>query len=344
VRKFDLEGIAASYDIVSVAERLGLNPRMTGRVPMCRCPIHDEKTPSMALFRQIKSKPRGGYKCYGCGAYGNVIDLVMVVLGCPLPEAVSWLTGQAIEPRREEPKRLLRDVTKAAQGYAKLIEQPQGEKARAYLESRGISERTRYMYGLGLSYEDASMFSARLTIPYVDRMFHLEDTPDVPVRNVKYRLLEPRGDEPKYLATPGATPELYLARDALTCLEFNATEEGDSNFKETFVVVEGEINALSIREADPHLPVVGIGGAQNFTRALFADFAGSRAVVITDGDTAGETGRAEIHALFSEWGIVGLDLRIPDGDANTALLDYGKEALYEMILVASQQTPRRRKI
>ena len=35
---------------------------------MCRCPFHDDKTPSMKADRR--------FHCFGCGADGDVIDFV----------------------------------------------------------------------------------------------------------------------------------------------------------------------------------------------------------------------------------------------------------------------------
>lgn len=39
---------------------------------LMKCPFHDEKTPSFAIFPNSNS-----FCCYGCGQSGNVIDLVV---------------------------------------------------------------------------------------------------------------------------------------------------------------------------------------------------------------------------------------------------------------------------
>lgn len=43
----------------------GLNPLRNG---MCRCPFHDDRTPSMKLYDDH-------FYCFGCGASGDVVDL-----------------------------------------------------------------------------------------------------------------------------------------------------------------------------------------------------------------------------------------------------------------------------
>ena len=50
------------------------------------CPFHDEKTPSFNV------NPRMGiYKCFGCGAGGNVFQFLMQHEGMTFPEALSRL-------------------------------------------------------------------------------------------------------------------------------------------------------------------------------------------------------------------------------------------------------------
>jgi len=52
----------------------GLELRQRGNRWVARCPFHEERTPSFVLF------PDGGIKCFGCGWYGDVINLVSKAL------------------------------------------------------------------------------------------------------------------------------------------------------------------------------------------------------------------------------------------------------------------------
>ena len=62
---------ARSADIVAVAESFGID--VNSRNKAC-CPFHDERTPSFTL-----NPDKGLYKCFGCGAGGDVIKLIRVV-------------------------------------------------------------------------------------------------------------------------------------------------------------------------------------------------------------------------------------------------------------------------
>ena len=67
-------------------KRMGLDPDRSG---FCRCPFHSEKTASMKLYTAD-----GGYHCYGCGASGDVIGLVMRYWGISFRQALIRLDSE----------------------------------------------------------------------------------------------------------------------------------------------------------------------------------------------------------------------------------------------------------
>lgn len=50
------------------------------------CPFHNEKTPSFSI-----SPTKGIYKCFGCGASGNVVKFLMDYEKLSYPDAIRWL-------------------------------------------------------------------------------------------------------------------------------------------------------------------------------------------------------------------------------------------------------------
>ncbi len=61
--------------------RLVGNPNISRKIKI-RCPIHNDRTPSMTLY------PNGSWHCFGCGAHGhNAIDFCMA-LGSTFQEAL----------------------------------------------------------------------------------------------------------------------------------------------------------------------------------------------------------------------------------------------------------------
>ena len=75
-----LETVKQSVTTRQAAERYGIRVERNG---MCRCPFHDDSTPSMKLDRR--------YYCVGCGATGDVIDFVSQLRGIGSKEAAILL-------------------------------------------------------------------------------------------------------------------------------------------------------------------------------------------------------------------------------------------------------------
>jgi len=74
------EAVKQSVTTRQAAERYGIRVERNG---MCRCPFHDDSTPSMKLDRR--------YYCFGCGATGDVIDFVSWLRGIGSKEAAILL-------------------------------------------------------------------------------------------------------------------------------------------------------------------------------------------------------------------------------------------------------------
>ena len=71
--------------IIGVAERLGLRVKRWRSI----CCFHDDHSPSM--YFNVK---RNTYRCFSCGAHGNVIDLAMHMLGKNFADTCQWLANE----------------------------------------------------------------------------------------------------------------------------------------------------------------------------------------------------------------------------------------------------------
>ena len=91
MNKIDLDEIRAT-PIEEVAENLGI-----GIVRhMALCPFHNDKHPS--LHFDLK---KNRYKCFACGASGNVIDLVMRYNNVGFMEAINWIGNKDVNTAKD---------------------------------------------------------------------------------------------------------------------------------------------------------------------------------------------------------------------------------------------------
>jgi DNA primase len=120
------------------------------------CPFHSEKTPSFTVHAG-----KGIFKCFGCGAGGDVLGFVMRIEGCAYPEAIrivaekSGIPLPAVEETEDYKKleqdreMILRLNEWAANYFEAMLNEAEGQSAREYIASRGIADETRKLFRLG---------------------------------------------------------------------------------------------------------------------------------------------------------------------------------------------------
>jgi len=96
----DLTSLKLSVSLTQLIEQqLGPSDR-AGKWP---CPFHEERTPSFGVFTDQTGAER--YKCFGCGATGDVFDwLESTGQARSLSEAVQLLDGKPGQPIKLSPE------------------------------------------------------------------------------------------------------------------------------------------------------------------------------------------------------------------------------------------------
>jgi DNA primase len=143
--------IKAASDIVAVVGAyLSLHP--AGKTYKALCPFHNDTRPSMDV-----DPARQRYKCWSCGASGDVFAFVQHAEKVGFREARQILAARAgiklddqQSPQDQARTRLLGVMRWAAEQYQRcLLDDPLGEPARKYLGGRKLSGKTVRDFGLG---------------------------------------------------------------------------------------------------------------------------------------------------------------------------------------------------
>ena len=160
MEKYELQKLR-ELPIEAVAERLGLHVVRH----KCLCPFHDDHHPSMLLGRNNK------YRCFVCGAHGDVIELVMRHLKKSFPDACRWLADESNVVLTEyQPTETVCEVKPFdASRYARFFERPfLNDEARRFLfDERRLDPRVVSWCRL-TSWHDRQG-GAWLETPYYDR-------------------------------------------------------------------------------------------------------------------------------------------------------------------------------
>lgn len=116
------------------------------------CPFHAEKTPSF-----IVTPDRESWRCFGCGEGGDIFTFLMRRDAIDFREALSRLAEKAgVElsaqtTKQDRHRRRLREALEAAIAWYRevLLQASQAERARAYLDERGLTAETIERFGIG---------------------------------------------------------------------------------------------------------------------------------------------------------------------------------------------------
>ena len=147
---------------VDIVELVGshLQLRRQGRNYVALCPWHDDTKPSLQVNAEHQS-----FKCWVCDIGGDVFTWVMKIEGVEFREALQMLADRAginLEPQKvhhEGPssatfdkRALYRAMAWAEKQYHRcLIDSPEAEPARRYLQERGITPESIETFQLGFS-------------------------------------------------------------------------------------------------------------------------------------------------------------------------------------------------
>ena len=323
------------------------------------CPFHSEKTPSFNVHQG-----KGLFKCFGCSVGGDVFGFIMQIEGCSFPEAVRIVaekTGIAIPAveETEDFKKVARDreiILKLNEWAAlffeqSLLEGPEGARARAYIESRGITEETRRLFRIGYSPDSWDALINHLkqkgaTVDDLDSsgLAVLKEQGGLydrfrgrvmfPITDSQGRVIAFGGrvigeGEPKYLNSPETA--VYTKGRNLYGLGHAKNEIRQKGFA---ILVEGYLDCIIPFQEGVHNVVASLGTAltDNQVRLLRRYMDKPKIVVNFDPDSAGQTATMRsIEMLLAEGFKVNI-LRMPtDDDPDEFVRAYGADKFLSLL-------------
>ena len=305
-------------DIVRVIQRF-CNLKQSGRNYSCKCPFHQEKTPSF-----IVSPSRQRFKCFGCGAHGSAIDFVMEYKKCTFVEAIEDLAhfaGIDVEYESNEASLAYERFMERNKASYELLERATlffMEQLKANpqvmdycLKNRQMSEEMILKARLGYAPNDYSYVKSKLCQSqeeferYVELGLISVKTNDngmsrdfsffrdrlmIPLFDLKGRViafgarrLTENEEVPKYINSP-ESPIFKKKRELFGLYE---CLQASHNRPEEIVVVEGYMDALLLRQAGYTNAVAALGTALTFDHVNTLYRYTKKVVLCFDGDRAG---------------------------------------------------------
>ncbi|HWU02148.1 MAG TPA: DNA primase [Novosphingobium sp.] len=305
---------------ITLSSVIGRTTRVqkAGREFKACCPFHNEKTPSFTI-----NDEKGFYHCFGCGAHGDVIRWMTDQRGLSFIDAVKELAEEAgmelpaQDPRaaqKAERAKTLYDVMQAAQDwFVAQLDTAEGERADAYLTSRGFGTRVCRQFGFGYAPEGRQAMKAalaqfpeemlieaglRIVVDGKDPYDRFRGRLMLPIHDARGRVIafggrildKTKTDAPKYLNSPD-TPLFDKGRTLYNLHRASPASRQTGRL----IVVEGYMDAIALAAAGFHDAVAPLGTALTETQIEMLWRQVEVPVLCFDGDAAGQ--RAAMRAI-----------------------------------------------
>jgi len=303
-----IDDLLARTDIVEVVgARVPL--KRQGKEYAARCPFHDERSASFTV-----SPSKQFYHCFGCGAHGTAISFLMNYDRLEFLDAVDELAKRVgMEIPRDTQQRNANPETRDLYGAMEAAstffrsQLAGSDKARAYVERRGIATEIVERYAIGYApdgfsalrdalgtdprrmqlLERGGLFSkndkGHVYDKFRDRlMFPIHDRRG---RTIAFggRVIDPE-DSPKYLNSP-ETALFHKGREL-----YGLWQARQANAKlERLIVVEGYMDVVALAQYGVSQAVATLGTATTPDHAELLFRNAPDAYFCFDGDRAGRS-------------------------------------------------------
>ncbi|MHB8222034.1 MAG: DNA primase [Desulfurivibrionaceae bacterium] len=343
-------------DAVDIAEIIGehVSLKRAGTNLKGLCPFHSEKTPSFTVNPDRKT-----YHCFGCGEGGDVFSFMMNFHRLSFVEALKELARKYQIPLPEKPlnpqeleKAQKREALQSANEKAAelfhqlLLSDPGAQKAREYLDKRGIPEAITKEFRLGfapdswnflvnaLPKQNSTIEAAReagLIVPREKSGFYdrFRNRVMFPIIGLTGRVVAFGGrilddGQPKYMNSP-ESPVFDKSR---TLFGLYQNREHIRQAKNC-LVVEGNFDLLSLAVHGVRNVVAPLGTA--LTQAHVRSLKGytDEVILLFDGDQAGlKAAMRSVPLFLSEQVTARISVLPETHDPDTFVREFGREGLH----------------
>jgi DNA primase len=358
------ERVKEAADIVEIVSAY-TDLQQRGQDYWGNCPFHDERTPSFKVNPREKL-----YYCFGCEASGDVFRFVEEKEGLTFPEAVESLGERygvevkrededpRAEERRRRKARLWELLERTAKFYERYLwESPKAEKARAYLQGRGLEEDVLRRFGVGMApspwdqvltgsqregFTVDELLAAGLILKgrqggHYDRF---RNRITFPIRDQRGRVLGfgaramSAGSQPKYMNSPEG--ELYRKSHTLYGID---RARGPIAKARRAIVVEGYTDVLALHQAGVEEAVAIMGTAITPEQIQMLAGLTDAVVLALDADRAGADAMIRAQKVA---GGKSLELRVaamPEGEDPADMLAEGTLDRFEQLVEGAIDLP-----
>ncbi len=312
------------------------------------CPFHNDTNPSMSVSREKQI-----YKCFSCGASGNVFTFVSEYENISFREALELLAdkiGYKLDHiKHKEVKNIntkyydMYDLT--AKFFQNNINSSTGKKAREYLKKRNISDEIIKKFSIGLSLEKSNalieilikkgypikdIVNLGLAVEdhdvFIDRiMFPLHDT-NGRIVGFSGRIYD-NSSKNKYLNTK----ETEIFKKGQCLYNYHIAKDATRQ-KGYLIIMEGFMDVIRASTIGYDNVVALMGTALTSNHLTLIKKLSLNVILCFDGDAAGEKATINVGEQLEKIGIIPKVIALTNNDdPDTYILKYGNAGFSDLV-------------
>lgn len=346
VKEEDINAIRKACNIVDIISSY-IPVTLKGKDYKCVCPFHDDHSPSMSI-----STSKQIYKCFSCGAAGNVFTFVENYEHVSFGEAVrivaekigynlAGVVKQEIVYKYQKEYDLMDLVNKY---YENNINTKSGLLAKEYLHKRGLNDENIKEFRIGVSTDEKNVLTTLLQKKgyQIDTLLNLglsgangTDYYDVFRGRITFPLCDDKGHIVGYsariyrseeLAKYINTKETYIYKKGDFLYNYHLAREEAKRLGK-LIIVEGQMDAIRIYINGVKNVVALMGTALTNEQVNLIKALRCSVILALDGDSAGATATLKNGEILIKAGINVEVVRISlKKDPDEYILSYGIES------------------
>ena len=352
--------MATSEEIENVRKSANIVDIISSYVPLTQkgknyfgvCPFHEDHSPSMSV-----SEEKQIYKCFSCGAAGNVFTFVSDYENVSFIEAVKIVAlkcGIAFKGGEvtKKPKAFIREyemMALALKFYQNNLNTKEGIYAKEYLSKRNLLENVIKDFDLGLALgKDYSLHqflsSKNYTIEEMQNLGLVSENNSYLHDIFQYRIMFPihdimgnvvgftgriydNSDQAKYMNSK----ESVIFKKGQILFNYHRAKTEIKKRKEV-IIVEGNMDAIRMYSSGIKNVVALMGTSLTDEQVNIIKSMKAKVVLLLDNDNAGEIGTYQNGTILEDRGITPFVVRLTEEkDPDEYIIHRGVDALIKNI-------------
>lgn len=311
------------------------------------CPFHDDNNPSMSV-----SEDKQIYKCFSCGASGNVFNFVMDYEKIDFKSALYLLAKRSginvsnnLVKTNNKNDKFYEIYNIAEKYYQNNLNTSLGLEAKSYLHNRGIDDELIKHFKIGLSLKEQNglvnlLVKKNYSIKDISLIGLSNMDKDLYINRIMFPLFNTNGD------TIGFSGRIYNMKSDSKYINTRETlifKKGENLYnyhlakdearKEKFlIIVEGFMDVIRLYSIGVKNVVALMGTSLTKEQTTLIKRTSSNIILMLDGDNPGKKAIVNVGQILEEENLKVNVVALPeDLDPDEYILKYGKERFMSLL-------------